>query len=243
MIFKSLMTRTFKGMINSESFQNGFIAMKNGCVAQLDFDVDFDGMIHDGDELILKRQFLGFEQDVISIKFEDKTKEGLYFDYEVKILGEEFDFVKFEGAVADDDCLIGFFAKNYGLTIVEENGGSPLVLLNSAKIADKKEGLVNTPSYQYLYSMVLFEDTLILNTDTFSSLNPEEKIHCNPIKIEVKDITTLSLDIIADRGILTIKTGRKKLIGVIDFTSFDTKLKIFLQEVNARRCPELTSKS
>ncbi len=118
-----------------------------------------------------------------------------------------------------------------------------MVLLNSAKIADKKEGLVNTPSYQYLYSMVLFEDTLILNTDTFSSLNPEEKIHCNPIKIEVKDITTLSLDIIADRGILTIKTGRKKLIGVIDFTSFDTKLKIFLQEVNARRCPELTSKS
>lgn len=223
---------SFESLINSESFQNGFIPIKNG-EAVLDFKAEFN-TVKDGDIIHFQREINLITQDVIIIKFTDKEKAGLYLDYEVTIFGEEFDFVAFENAVANGDCLIGFFAKNYGISIIEEKGISPMIVFNSAKFGIKKEEkLVDVLSYQYLYSMILFEDTLVLNTDT-SSLN-DTKLHFSSKQIKVSDITYLSLDVIADRGILNIHTTEEKIIVAIDLKELPKKIGNFLIEVEARR--------
>lgn len=223
------LTETFEDMIFSQSFQDGGLRGN-----QLDFKIDFDGVISKGDEIVLQHTDNdNVTTDVVVINLKDDG-EG-FLEYQVKILDKEFDYVQFDYALCDDDCLIGFFAKNYGLTII--NGDnivySPLIEL-SGKIGVKAKTnkLVNRVEMSDIHSMVLFEDTLILNGGFFIDSN-RNQIDVASKKINLSELfDDIQLETYGDIGLINIKTAEEE--NVIRFFLDDVDIDAlisFLKEV------------
>lgn len=227
--------KTFEGMIFSDSFQEGCIALEGG-VAKLDFAVDFDGVVKDGDIIVLQdTDNNNVTTDVIEITLTE-VEESL--DYQVKILGRDFDYVQFDYALGDSDCLIGFFAKNYGLTI--SNGEkfvySPFLDLPESMIGvrNHSEGIINRIEMKSFFSLIFFEDTLVLNGDFYTSYN-RDLVDIATKKILAEDILNLQMETFGDLGLLNIKTTTEDIVIQLSLSEVDVeKIENFLKEVKGQ---------